>query len=56
MPDPADSPSHASEVRQLLLIDDDVELCGLLQGVLEGQGFQVSFAHDGPSGLVRAFG
>jgi DNA-binding response OmpR family regulator len=54
MPDPADSPSHASEVRQLLLVDDDVELCRLLQGVLVGQGFQMSFAHDGPSGLVRA--
>jgi CheY-like chemotaxis protein len=56
MPDPAYSTSHASEVWQLLLVADDVELCGLLQGVLVGQGFQMSLAHDGPSGLVRALG
>jgi DNA-binding response OmpR family regulator len=56
MPDPADSPSHVSKVRQLLLVDDDVELCGLLEAVLVGRGFRMSFAYDGASGLVRALG
>jgi two-component system response regulator CpxR len=38
----------------ILVIDDDVELCGLLREYLEAEGFGVEFAHDGESGLKRA--
>jgi two-component system response regulator CpxR len=40
----------------ILVIDDDVELCGLLREYLEAEGFGVEFAHDGESGLKRALG
>jgi two-component system OmpR family response regulator len=35
----------------VLLIDDDVELCALHQEVLESEGFEVSLAYDGSSGV-----
>ncbi len=38
----------------LLLIDDDVELCGLLTEFLNSQGFRVECAHSGPEGLRSA--
>lgn len=41
-------------LRPILLVDDDVELCALLGEFLHQHGFQVAFAHDGPSGLGRA--
>lgn len=40
----------------LLLIDDDVELTELLTDYFKAEGFAVSAAHDGPSGLERALG
>jgi two-component system response regulator CpxR len=40
---------------RVLLIDDDIELCALHQEVLESQGFEVSLAYDGESG-VEAMG
>jgi len=42
----------ATELR-LLLIDDDVELCGLIQEFLGRHGLALECQHDGPSGLVR---
>lgn len=39
---------------QLLLIDDDVRFTRLLARYLDEQGFSVSIAHDGVSGLERA--
>src|SRR5262245_54297645 len=39
-----------------LLIDDDVEFCGLVQQYLEPEGFTVALAHDGLTGLERALG
>ena len=36
------------------MIDDDVELCGLLGEFLKREGFSVDFAHDGAQGLDRA--
>ncbi len=39
----------------ILLIDDDVELCGLTTEYLSAQGFRVDCAHDGPSGLARVY-
>ena len=39
---------------EILVIDDDVELCELLTEYLGAEGFRVEAAHDGRSGLVRA--
>ena len=39
---------------RILLIDDDVELCGLLGELLQREGFQVASEHDGRRGLDRA--
>src|ERR1700720_287624 len=39
---------------RLLIIDDDVELCGLLKEFLQREGFAVECAHDGQSGLEQA--
>ncbi len=39
---------------RLLIIDDDVELCGLLKEFLEREGFTVECAHDGQTGLSQA--
>ena len=43
----------APEMPHVLLVDDDVELVGLLRAYLENEGFQVSFAYEGDS-AVRA--
>lgn len=39
---------------RLLIIDDDLELCELLVDWLSAEGFSVSTAHDGPTGLQTA--
>ncbi len=39
---------------RILLIDDDVELCGLLAELLKREGFEVQMEHDGATGLERA--
>jgi len=39
---------------RLLLVDDDVELCGLLHEFLRREGFSVEIEHDGRRGLDRA--
>ena len=39
---------------RLLLVDDDLELCRLMNEFLSMQGFDVTMAHDGPSGLRHA--
>jgi two-component system response regulator CpxR len=39
---------------RLLIIDDDVELCGLLREFLQREGFAVECAHDGQTGLDQA--
>ena len=38
----------------VLVIDDDVELCTLLKEFLEREGFAVAYEHDGREGLQRA--
>ena len=43
-----------SEWMRILVIDDDVELAGLLKEFLQREGFQADFAHDGRTGLERA--
>ncbi len=39
---------------QILLVDDDVSLCQLLQEYLTAHGFQLTMAHDGEAGLNLA--
>jgi two-component system, OmpR family, response regulator CpxR len=39
---------------RILLIDDDVELCSLLDELLRREGFDVQMEHDGARGLERA--
>ena len=39
---------------KLLLVDDDQELCLLLKEYLQTEGFDVSLAHDGASGVRMA--
>jgi two-component system response regulator CpxR len=41
-------------VDQILLIDDDVELCSLVTEYLEAEGFKVEAVFDGKRGLERA--
>jgi two-component system response regulator CpxR len=39
----------------ILLVDDDIELCGLLTEYLLKQGFAADSAHDGAAGLAAVF-
>jgi two-component system response regulator CpxR len=39
---------------RILLVDDDVELCGLLSEFLKREGFTLECEHDGKRGLERA--
>lgn len=39
---------------RLLIVDDDTELCAMLQEYLAGEGFQVDLAHNGDSALQMA--
>src|SRR3954454_5456976 len=39
---------------RLLIIEDDVRLCGLVKEYLAGMGYDVSMAHSGPAGLALA--
>ncbi|SFD02772.1 response regulator [Pseudoalteromonas denitrificans] len=39
---------------QILLIDDDIDLCELLSEYLGAHGFSVTAEHDGEAGLTRA--
>jgi len=41
-------------MKQLLLIDDDVELCALVTQYLQAEGFQVHAVHDGEEGIEQA--
>src|ERR1700694_1823091 len=41
-------------MQQILVIDDDVELCELVAEYLEPEGYKVESVHEGPAGVVRA--
>src|SRR5438132_11363935 len=41
-------------VQQILVIDDDSELCELVAEYLEPDGYKVEAVHDGQTGLERA--
>jgi len=40
--------------RRVLVVDDDRELCQLLERYLRGEGFQVTSVHDGTAGITAA--
>ena len=40
--------------KQILLVDDDTELCALMADFFSEHGFALDSAHDGRSGLARA--
>src|ERR1700678_1377073 len=44
-------PAHMDRI---LVIDDDVELCSLVQEYLQAEGFAVECVHDGERGVQRA--
>ena len=41
-------------MENILVIDDDVEMCGMLAEYLESEGLQVEPVHNGEDGLKRA--
>ncbi len=41
-------------LEKILVIDDDYELCDLLQEYLEPEGFEIQTAHNGKEGLEKA--
>ena len=43
-----------SRMARVLLVDDDIELTGLLREYLERDGFEVAAVHDGESGIQAA--
>jgi two-component system response regulator CpxR len=49
-------PENASEwsTTRILVVDDDVELCELVEQYLQSQGFQTDAVHDGVTGVARA--
>jgi two-component system response regulator CpxR len=46
--------NHGAQVDDLLLIDDDVELCGMLTEYLGRYGFSITAVHRGDTGLKTA--
>ncbi|SPE33249.1 DNA-binding response regulator in two-component regulatory system with CpxA [Candidatus Sulfopaludibacter sp. SbA6] len=41
-------------MKSILLIDDDTELCSLMQDYFAQQGFRIESVHDGRGGLARS--
>ncbi|MEM9080162.1 MAG: response regulator transcription factor [Verrucomicrobiota bacterium] len=46
--------SEAEAVKHLLVVDDDVKLCGLVKEYLEPLGYEVEMRHTGTEGLEAA--
>jgi two-component system, OmpR family, response regulator CpxR len=51
--DKSDNPGEWP-VTRILVVDDDVELCELLEQYLSSQGFEIDAVHDGSAGVERA--
>lgn len=47
-------PQNPQQPRSLLLVDDDLDLCGLMKEFFTEQGMKVDTAHDGRTGLAKA--
>ena len=41
-------------MERILVVDDDVELCGLVEEYLTAEGFSLKAVHDGERGLQQA--
>ena len=41
-------------MQQILVIDDDIELCELVAEYLAPEGYEVEAVHDGTAGIERA--
>src|SRR5690349_14811022 len=54
MPEKEDSHIPARNLRSILMIDDDVELCAMMAEFFGRNDFRFEFAHDGSVGLARA--
>jgi len=50
-PEPSTTPKLPSRARRILVVDDNVDAAMLVASALEGQGFEVVVAHDGPQAL-----
>src|SRR5437879_2990658 len=46
--------SYQRTMDKILIIDDDVELCGMLREFFRPEGFRVDTANDGQRGLAKA--
>lgn len=53
LPVKSDTPGDWPATR-ILIVDDDVELCELVQQYLRSQGFQIDAVHDGTLGVERS--
>jgi two-component system OmpR family response regulator len=42
------------QMNRVLLVDDDVELSGMLQEYFQQEGFETTAVHDGESGVMEA--
>ncbi len=48
------SVSASPVLKRILIVDDDVQLCGLIRDYILQFSFQLDMAHDGHSGLAKA--
>ena len=48
-------PTHTQQLKRILLVDDDLSLCGLLSEYLGRVGFEVEPVHSGLDALERVF-
>ena len=48
-------PAHSEAELSVLLIDDDIELCELMQEFFAARGIRIEAVHDGRRGLAQAF-
>jgi two-component system response regulator CpxR len=50
-----ETPTRKENVRSILLIDDDVVLCSLMEDFFSANDFRLDFVHEGAAGLATAF-
>jgi two-component system response regulator CpxR len=48
------SPNNHSDLKKILVIDDDRKLCRLIADYLNPMGYQVTTVHTGPEGVAKA--
>ncbi len=40
-------------MKKILIVDDEVEICFLLSGILQKQGFKTNYAHSVKDGMIK---